>query len=283
MSVNTGGAGSAEMRELGAALRKLREARSMTTRVLGEQIGMSTANISHWENGARLISAERLDLMLDALQPDDDERDRLLGLHRKANGPGELVAGQTTIGQQLVQLIEYEQVATRLTDVAPLMIPGLLQTESYARAAFEGLSAIPTRVALRLGRQKILTRPHEPAELVAYLDSEALTRPIADGQVMVDQWRHLLEMSQRPNITIRLVSSTSRGYNPMLAGPFLMLEFPAASPVVHLEHHRTAAFLWEEEDVRGFAAAVDRIDEMAMTPAQTAEVIAEIVNGTEST
>jgi transcriptional regulator with XRE-family HTH domain len=271
--------GSGEARELGAGLRKLRVSRGLTTRDLGARIGVSSANFTHWETGDRLIRGDHLVNILDELAPEDDERERLLSLHRKAGGPGELVAGAPSIGQQLVQLIEYEQVASRLTDVAPLLIPGLLQTEDYARAAFADLGDIATRIALRLGRQKVITRPKQPAELVAYIDSEALVRPVAAPDVMADQLQHLLDMAQRPNVEIRLVPSTSGGYNPLLAGPFMLIEFPSATPVVHLEHYRASAFLWEGDDVKAFSAAVEKISERAMTPAATAEVIASILNG----
>lgn len=274
---------SGEARELGAGLRKLRVDRGFTTRELGARIGVSSGNFTHWETGERLIREDHLNSVLDELEPDDSERKRLLSLHRNAGAPGELVAGAPGIGQQLVQLIEYEQAANQLTEVAPLMIPGLLQTEDYARAVFAGLSDIATRVALRLGRQKIITRPKQPAELVAYIDSEALIRPVARAEVLVDQHQHLLEMAQRPNIQIRLVSSTSSGYNPMLAGPFMLIEFPSASPVIHLEHLRASAFLWEAGDVQAFSAAVEKISERAMTPAATAEVIASILNGMAET
>lgn len=278
MAVNGGGA---EARELGAGLRRLRDQRDMTTRALASASEQSAANISHWESGNRLPTEERLLRVLDALDAPESERDRLLGLRRQADGPGQLVAGAPSIGAQLAQLIQYEHVASHLTDVAPLLIPGILQTADYARATFADLLDVDTRVTLRMGRREVITRARQPAELTAFVDSEALIRPVAPPDVMAEQLRHLLAMAERPNVTLRLVSSTIPGYNPMLAGPFLLLEFPSAGPIVHLEHHRASAFLWEESDVEEFWAAVQKIHQMAMTPARSAEVIAEIVHGME--
>jgi transcriptional regulator with XRE-family HTH domain len=282
MSVNSGSGAGPEARALAKGLRDLRESRKLTTRALADASGQSSANVSHWESGNRLPSEERLQRVLDALDAPEDERERLLGLRRRlAEGPGQLVAGAPSIGAQLVQLIEYEQVATRLVDVEPLVIPGLLQTADYARATFAGLSDVDTRVALRMGRRDVITRVRQPAELVAYIDTEVLVRPVGTPDVMVDQMRHLLEMGQRPNVQIRLVSSTTRGYTPMQAGAFLLMEFPAAPPVVHVEQYSTAAWVWDEQSVRGFYTAVEKIDKIAMTPARSAEVIAEYVNGME--
>ncbi|HEX5404784.1 MAG TPA: helix-turn-helix transcriptional regulator [Pseudonocardiaceae bacterium] len=279
MAVNRGG----EARELGAELRQLRDRAGKTMRTLAEEINASAANVSNWERAERLISEQRLIQLLDALNASDDERERLLGLRRQAVGPGQLVAGTPSIGAQLTRLIEHEQVAQRITDVAPLIIPGLLQTGDYARAIFGEMRDLDTRVALRLGRRDVLTRTRQPAALVAYIDTEVLVRPIAAPPVMADQLHHLLDMGSRPNVDIRLVSSTTPGYHPMLAGPFMLLQFPTAAPIVHFEHHTASALLWEEADVAEFVSAADQIDQIAMTSARSAEVIRELVNGMETT
>jgi len=279
MTVNRGGAGAAH--ELGAGLRALRERAELTTRALAWRVEASAANVSNWERSERLLSEERLIKILEVLQAPDDERERLLGLRRQAEGPGQLVSGAPSIGPQLAKLIEHEQVARSITDVAPLLIPGLLQTSDYARATLTDQRDVDTRIALRIGRRDVLTRTRQPAELVALIDSEALIRPVASPHVMADQLRHLLRMAELPNVTIQLVSSTASGYNPMLTGPFILLEFPTAPPIVHVEHYQASAFIWENEDVHGFQAAVEKIHNVAMTPADTARVIAELVNGME--
>jgi transcriptional regulator with XRE-family HTH domain len=281
MTVNRGDGGGAA-RELAAGLRALRERAGLSTRALGEAANTSAAAISNWERD-RLPSEQRLTQLLDALGASDDERERLQGLRRQAEGPGQLVSGAPSIGEQLARLIEHEQVARRITTVAPLLIPGLLQTSDYARATLGAHRDIDTRIALRVGRRDVLTRTRQPAELVAFIDSEVLVRPVAPPQVMADQLRHLLKMAELPNVTIQLVSSASPGYNPMLAGPFIMIEFPTASPIVHVEHYQASAFIWEATDVHGFQAAVEKIHNVAMTPAETARVIAKIVHGMETT
>lgn len=283
MAVNTGDTGNAEMRELGASLRRLRDECRMTVRALAEASGQAIANISHWENGTRLPREDRLASILDALNAPIAERERLLELRRRSDeGPGQLIAGSPSIGEQLTTLIEYEQVARRIVTVAPLKIPGLLQTADYARAVFQGLPDIETRVRLRVGRRDILTR-RDPVELLALIDSEVLVRPVASADVMIEQLHHLLTMGQRPNVEIRLVSSTHPGHTPMLDGPFIFFEFPVAAPIVHLEHRRASLFLkGESADIEGFSAAVEEISSVAMTPAQSAEVIAKIVDGLET-
>lgn len=272
----------ARARELGAELRELREAQNLGVRELARRAELTThARISQWENGQRLPDAEDLHKVLDQLGVNDDDRDRLIGMVREASGLGEAYSGMPGTGRVLTDLIEYERRATMITDVAPLVIPGLLQTSDYARAIIGQGPNVETRVALRSGRRDVLTRGN-PVHLVTYIDSEVLVRPIAPQHVMVEQLRHLLSMAQRPNVTLQLVSSTRQGWHPMLAGPFELIEFPKAGPIVLLEHHRSSLFLWKKEDVQEFVAASAEIQKAAMTPAESAEAIAFIVNGTET-
>jgi transcriptional regulator with XRE-family HTH domain len=281
MAVNRGDAAAA--RDLGAGLKALRNRAGLSTRQLGEKVGVSAANISNWERAERLLPEERLLDLLGALDASDDERERLLGLRRQIEGPGQLVAATSAEADPLIQYVEHEQVSRKITQSAPLLIPGLLQTAAYARKILAGGPDIETRVALRMGRREILTRRRDPAEFTAYIDTEVLTRAVVQGDELIDLYHHLLKMTELPNVTIRLVPSTTPGYTPMLSSPFTILEFATAAPIVHCEHIRSSTFLWEAEDVRAYKAAAEKISNVAMTPAESAEVIASIVNGLETT
>lgn len=268
--------------ELGKALQAHRKAARLSLRALEQHVGMSNAKISLWENGHRLPSLEDLSEVLDKLDVTGDERERLLAMRREASGPGVLVAGPTTIGAQLANLIAREEVARRITEVSPLLVPGLLQTADYARAILGRYPDAATRVRLRMGRQEILTRSTDPVEFHALIDDEVLMRSIAPPPVMAEQMRYLLKMAERPHVTIQLVPSTNAGYTPMLAGPFILMEFDTAPPIVHLEHFRASASLWEETDVRGFMDAVEQITDAAMTPDRTSEAIESFIQGMET-
>lgn len=270
-------------REIGAELRQVRKRAGLTLRDLEKVTGHGNAKISMWENGRRLVPAEELAQLLEALSASDADRERILGMRREAEGPGRLMAGPATIGAQLTELIQLEQSARRIVEVAPLLIPGLLQTSGYARAIFEGYPDTETRTALRMGRRDLLTRHGAPVEFHALIDDEVLSRHIAPPPVMAEQMRHLLWMAQRPNVTIQLVHSTHDGYTPMLDGPFILMEFQTTAPIVHLEHHSASANLWDDKDVRRFQTAVEWITNAAMTPERSSEVIAELVKGMETT
>lgn len=274
---------SAQLREFGAELRQLREAAGLSQRELARDAQISThSRVSELESGKRSLTIDELERIFEVLQVAKSDRERLLGIARSLEGPGELNIGPPGVGKTLAKLIDYERAASEIIDVSPLMIPGLLQTSDYASAIMGGEPDAATRVALRSGRRDILTR-RNPVNLVALIDSEALTRPIAPPEVMLDQLRHVLILAERPNVTVQVVSSTTPGYHPMLAGPFELIKFPKAQPVILLDHHRSSTFLWEADDVAAFIEAAEHIrKEVAMTPEQSAEVIADIVQGMET-
>jgi transcriptional regulator with XRE-family HTH domain len=268
--------------QLGAELKTLRKQAGLTLRQVEARVGVSNAAVSYWEHGRRLPGNNDLRRLLEALDATDEDRERILSIRSSVeDAPGLITAGAPNIGEQLARLIAYESAAERIHDVSPLLIPGLLQIGSYARAIMGDVPDAKTRVTLRAGRRDVLIR-RNPVELVAFIDTEVLVRPVAPADVMIEQLHHLLDMGRRPNITIQLVSSTRPGWNPMLAGPFELLEFPEAKPIVHLEHHRSSLFLWEERDVRSFLEASETIRQAAMTPADSAGVIEDIVNGMET-
>jgi transcriptional regulator with XRE-family HTH domain len=267
--------------ELGAEIQALRTAAGLTLRALEKRVGMSNAKISLWENGHRLPSLDDLTTVLDALDVQGDDRERVLAMRREAEGPGMLVAGTTTIGAQLSKLIEWEQGARRITDVSPLLVPGLLQTADYARAILGDLPDAETRIALRMGRSEVLRRTRNPVEFHALIDDEVLVRGFASPEVMANQLRHLLRLAELPNVTIQLVPSTNAGYTPMLAGPFILLDFDTAPSIVHLEHHRASVSLWEEADITAFRDAAEQITDAAISPEASINFIRELVDGME--
>lgn len=275
---------SALLRELGAELKRAREATGLGQRELAKAAEISThSRISEQEYGKRLLSMEELSRIFEVVDLPDSERERLLGLARAAEGPGQLNTGQPGISATLAQLIDHERAATRITDASPLLIPGLLQTSAYARAIMGDAPYSELRVTLRSGRRDILTRPRDPVQLLALIDSEALARPVASPQVMLDQLRHILHLAELDNVTVQVVSSMAPGYHPMLAGPFEIISFEKASPIVLLDHHASSTFLWKDDVLKFVEAAEEIRTKVAMTPEESARVIAYIVNGLETT
>lgn len=260
----------------------------MTQRGVAAAAGFQAhSRISEIENasGKTRPSADEIRRLLDAMDVADlDERERALGLAAQASeDPGHLTVGPAVINETLVQLIDHERAARRITMAGPLLIPGLLQTTDYARRIVGDSVEAQPRVALRAGRRDILTR-RDPVELFALIDSEALLRPIVPPDQLRDQLKHILELSARPNVTVQVVMSTTPGYHPMLSGQFELLEFPTAPPVVLIDHYDASVFLRDAARVAEFVKAAEFLrSDVAMSPEESSRLIAEIVNGMEST
>lgn len=272
---------SAILADLGAELRRLRTEAGLNVRDTGKLVGVSGAVVSFWERGERLIAHERLASLLKELDVADDTQERLLSLRRNVSGPAELLTGAASVDSLLAQLIDFEEKSKRIVHFELGMIPGLLQTGEYARAVIGNVPDANVKVKLRVGRSEILTRA-DPVELLALIDSEVLVRPVAPPAAMARQFEHLLRMQALPNVTIRIVPSTAPGFHPGLLGSFKVFGLSASS-VVHVENYLASPFLWDEEFVAMYLEAARQIEEKAMTPDHTSEVIRQMLHGLETT
>jgi len=135
---------------------------------------------------------------------------------------------------------ELEAKAVALRDFEHSLVPGLLQTEDYARAVLRTKPGVTEAeveddLSKRLGRQRILTREEPPPpRLYALLDEGILYRPVASSSVMHDQFARLVEMSQWPHITIQIVPYAAGGHSG-LAGAFIIADLPSAQSIVFID------------------------------------------------
>lgn len=276
---------NAALRELGALLLAARKRSGKSQRAVAAEAGFRAhSRISEFENALVIGTSDEYERLLDALGSSPRERERAEALaSQAAGGSSVLQVGPAVIDETLVQLLDYESIARRITVTAPLLPPGLLQTAEFARAIYGDSSSAKTRVALRVLRREILTR-RSPVELRAFIDSEALLRPVVTKDQLVDQLGHILDLAALPNVSIQVVSSTTPGYHPMLSGQFELIEFPSASPVVLLDHYHASVFLRDPADVAVYEEAAEHLrKEVAMSPEDSVGLIAEIVNGWETT
>ena len=265
-------------RGLGAELRDLRAATGLSTRAVAQQLGWSASTLNRMETGQRAISAEDVSALLVVYGVTGPDRDRLLDAARDSDHPGWWETAPTGLPEQLPALIGFESQATRIIDVSLVLIPGLLQTPEYARAVMDA-AGVPrvdaeTRVATRLGRQVVLSRP-DPPQFTAILDESALRRPIGGRAVMAYQLRHALRVAERPNVTIQVIPYNC-GAHASLTGSFLILEFAKAQTIVHLEHTGSSLFVDAPEKVGPFVSAVDTLRDTALDSRRSAEFIASV-------
>ncbi|GAB3473824.1 transcriptional regulator with XRE-family HTH domain [Amycolatopsis cihanbeyliensis] len=270
-------------RALGAALAEARRERGLSQRGLATKTGKSPGTIARWETGDRVPDPEDVAAVLTALEISGE---RYADIHAMATGTREprwLAVTLPEQRQQLNALLECGRTATTVTDVSPLLVPGVLQNSEYVRAIMEAggvpQDEVETRVAVRVGRRELITRA-EPAEFVALLGEAALRQVIGSREVLVKQLRYLLELGELPNVHLRVLPFDS-GWHPALEGPFVLIESTEDDPVVHLELRDTGLFLHEPEDVARYRRAIDAIGAVALDPRESAGLIAGIAAETE--
>jgi hypothetical protein len=165
-------------------------------------------------------------------------------------------------------------------------VPGLLQTEAYARAtillgyAHAHPDEIERRVDLRVERRRILTRA-DPPQLWAVVDEAALRRPIGGPAVMRAQIEALIEITQLPRVQLQVIPFHVGGHA-AAGGAFTILRFPEEDipDVVYLEQLTGALYLGKREDVDQYASAMGRLSIEAAPPDRTREILAQILHDT---
>lgn len=269
---------------LGTQLRRLREAGGITREAAGDTIRASHAKISRLELGRIGFKVRDVaDLLLLYGVTDERERDSFLTLTQRANTPGWWHEYSDLLPSWFETYLGLEQASSVVRLYQTQFVPGLLQTEDFARAVIqlghppESPDEIDRRVALRMERQNILTQP-EARDLWAVLDEATLRRPLGSRRVMRAQLRHLIEIAELPNITLQMVPFHVGGHTAP-GGPFTILRFtePDLPDIVYLEQLTGALYLDKKHETDDYLLVMDRLCVQARSPAHTTSYLNEIL------
>lgn len=272
---------------LGSQLRRLREQQGVSRQDAGYVIRASESKISRLELG-RVSFKERdvADLLSLYGVADEAEREALLGLAREANAPGWWHRYADVLPGWFQTYVGLEEAAGLIRTYELQFVPGLIQSEEYARAVYRLGNAdasedeIEQRVSLRMQRQQRLTGPNPP-RLWAVLDEAALRRPIGGLEVMRGQLAYLIEVSKLPNVTVQVMPFKFGGHAAE-GGAFTILRFPEPDlpDVVYVETLTGALYLDKRDDVDTYMQAMERLAVDSATPEGTVELIGEILRET---
>ncbi|GAA3081259.1 DUF5753 domain-containing protein [Streptosporangium carneum] len=179
--------------------------------------------------------------------------------------------------------IGLEAEAASIQTYQPQLVPGLLQSEAYARAVIEtdqpGISdeEIDRLVGLRLARQRILTRPNPPA-LWAVMSEAALRNTIGGSSIMREQLLKLCDTRRLGEVTLQILPFT-RGAHPGMLGPFHLLEFPRPSDidVAYVEYLTGSIYLEKTEEVRRYRLVFDHLRAAALPPNESLALIGAVI------
>jgi transcriptional regulator with XRE-family HTH domain len=217
-------------RRLRSELRRAREAAGFSQRDVAKAMDWSLSKLLRIETGSVTITTNDLKVLLAHYGITDPTRvEGLLDLARSSRERSWWSVYREVASPEYLAYLGFESSASLIRNFEPLIVPGLLQTDEYAReviTAVEGPdpARVDALVDLRVRRQELLTRP-EPPGLHFILDEAVVRRVVGGPDLMRGQLRHLKELAARPNITVRIVPF-SAGLYPRLRVPFVILEFP---------------------------------------------------------
>jgi len=278
------GGPTAQRLVLGGHLRRLREARGITAEMAADSIRGSHSKISRMEHG-RVGFKERdvADLLTLYGVIDGEERAALLNLAREANLPGWWHAYSDILPTWVEPYVGLEAAASIIRTYQIQTMPGLLQTDGYARALMR--TGYPTvtddelarRSELRTSRQDILERPGAP-QLWTVIDEGAVSRPLGSRAVMREQLQHLIEMTDHPAVTIQILPFRV-GAHAAMAGPFTILRFaePDLQDVIYIEQLTSALYLDKPSEVDSYLEVMEQLCLQAEPAGNTVKMLDHIL------
>ena len=265
---------------LGSQLRRLREAAGITPEQAGYEIRGSRSKISRLENGrVRLKNRDLTDLLTLYGVFDEGLRSKFVELARQSNAPDWWTKYSDILPDWFETYLGLEAAAATIRSFEVQFVHGLFQTEDYARAVTRlGRKTAPAeeverRVALRLKRQDLLSRPNPP-RIWSVMDEAVLRRPVGGPAVMRAQFQHLIEVAELPHVTLQVVPFANGGHAGE-SGSFTVLRFEERDlpDVVYIEQLTGAIYLDQRSDVEHYLEVVDELSSEAPTPAETARFI----------
>jgi transcriptional regulator with XRE-family HTH domain len=249
-------------RRLRAELRNARQQADLTQDQVADAMEWSPSKIIRIEAGSVGVSANDMKELLRLYNITDTKRlNELLTLAREAR---ERLTTYRDAPPKLLQFIDYEAAASAIHMFQTVLVPGILQTEEYARTVIQAVmpksskAQVEALVKVRMSRQEALTRP-DPVELIAVVDEAVVRRQVGGEGAMRRQIKHLVEVSGRGNVTLEVVRFEA-GVHPGVQGPFVIFEFPDAEDddVLYLESSRGDLIIRDEPDE--LAAYEERFD-----------------------
>jgi transcriptional regulator with XRE-family HTH domain len=273
-------------RQLGRYLRDLRNGVGLTVRAASKQLERSEPTMWRIENGLVSVRSIEVEMMCRLYGASDEMTKALMSLAKETKARGWWQTYGDVVPEWFDLFVGLEAAATKMAEYEDSLIPGLFQTEGYARTIIEADhpdeddTEITRRVQLRIARQSILRRPIDPPVLRVALRESVIQCPVGDRSVMADQLDRLVEVSGLPNISLR-VAPTATGYHPgILTGSFTVLRFPlngggleSEPPTIYQEMYTGALYLDKPQEVTRYDQAFEAIWETALDEGASGDLI----------
>ncbi|HLL36546.1 MAG TPA: helix-turn-helix transcriptional regulator [Streptomyces sp.] len=268
---------------LGRRLLDLRERAGLKREDAARVLHVAPATVRRMETAEVALKIPYVQLLLKAYGVPEDETEAFVQLVEEANRPGWWQRFHDILPGWFSMYVSLEGAASLIRSYEPHFVPGLLQTEDYARGVLTSGAVGQTRpedierhVALRMQRQELLTRPDAP-RLWMVMDETALRRPVGGPEVMRAQIDKLLEATKLPHVTLQVIPF-STGPHPGTYGPFVLFRFavPELPDMVYSEYLTGAVYLDARAEVATHLEVMDRMAAQAATAQRTKEILRDL-------
>jgi transcriptional regulator with XRE-family HTH domain len=268
---------------LGRRLLDLRERAGLKREDAARVLHVAPATVRRMETAEVALKIPYVQLLLKAYGVPEDEAESFVRLAEEANQPGWWQRFHDILPGWFSMYVSLEGAASLIRSYEPHFVPGLLQTEDYARGVLTSGAVGQTRpedierhVALRMQRQELLTRPDAP-RLWMVMDETALRRPVGGPEVMRAQIDKLLEATKLPHVTLQVIPF-STGPHPGTYGPFVLFRFamPELPDMVYSEYLTGAVYLDARAEVATHLEVMDRMAAQAATAQRTKEILRDL-------
>ncbi|MGW7075598.1 helix-turn-helix domain-containing protein [Streptomyces sp. NPDC054871] len=268
---------------LGRRLQDLRERAGLKREEAARILRVAPATVRRMEMAEVAFKIPYLQLLLKSYGVADDEADAFVTLAEEANKPGWWQRFHDILPGWFSMYVSLEGAASLIRSYEPHFVPGLLQTEEYARGVMRSGAIGQTNpddieryVALRMERQSLLTREDAPRVWIV-MDETALRRPVGGPDVMREQIDKLLEAVELPHVTLQ-IAPFAAGPHPGTYGPFVLFRFAMAElpDMVYSEYLTGAVYLDARTEVATHLEVMDRMAAQAATAHRTKEILRDL-------
>ncbi|NUO43310.1 MAG: helix-turn-helix domain-containing protein [Streptomyces sp.] len=268
---------------LGKRLQELREAAGLKREEAAKVLRVAPATVRRMEMAEVALKIPYVQLLLSTYGVSEEEADAFVALAEEANQPGWWQRFHDVLPDWFSLYVSLEGAARIIRSYEPHFVPGLLQTEAYARAVMEagtiaqaGPETVERHVSLRMARQQLLERP-DPPHLWVIMDETVLARPVGQGgEVMREQLDKLLEFAERDRITLQIAEFTA-GPHPGTYAPFSLFRFaePELPDMAFTEYLTGALYLDSRKEVSLHLEVLDHMTARAASAERTKKILRE--------
>ncbi|MFC3574202.1 helix-turn-helix domain-containing protein [Streptomyces yaanensis] len=268
---------------LGRRLQELREAAGLKREEAARVLRVAPATVRRMETAEVALKIPYVQVLLSTYGVADEESAAFVHLAEEANQPGWWQRYHDVLPDWFSLYVSLEGAARLIRSYEPHFVPGLLQTEEYARAVLTAGTVgqaspqdVERHVALRLARQELLTR-QDPPRLWVIMDETVLRRPVSvRSQVMRDQLDRLIEATENPRITLQ-VAEYAAGPHPGTYSSFVLFRFgePELPDMVYSEYLTGALYLDSRTEVALHLEVLDHMSAKAASVQHTRKILRE--------